>query len=167
MKAGNRKMLTVTTESAQETRALGRLIAETGLQTSDVIALCGPLGSGKTMLVKGLAEGLGVGKEIPVTSPTFVLLHKYIGRVPLYHFDAYRLRCAREMFDIGCEEIFYGQGVSVVEWADHVPECLPEEHLTIRIEITGPSTRRFLITSEGERWKTFLATLRKRLRLET
>ena len=155
--------LTIVTEAPDDTLALGRLIARHGLQPSDVIALSGPLGAGKTVFVKGLADGLDVEKAQPVTSPTFVLLNKYRGRVPLYHFDAYRLRSAAEMFEIGCEEIFFGPGVSVVEWADRVPECLPDERLWIRIEITGPATRRITLTPHGERWTGFASSLAGRI----
>jgi len=163
LKIVERDPLTIVTEAPDDTLALGRLIARHGLRPSDVIALAGPLGAGKTVFVKGLAEGLGVEKAQPVTSPTFVLLNKYQGRMPLYHFDAYRLRSAAEMFEIGCDEIFFGPGVSVVEWADRVPECLPDERLWIRIEITGPATRRITLTPHGERWAGFVSSLAKQV----
>ena len=155
--------LAIASEEVGDTLRLGRALAENGLQASDVIALTGPLGAGKTVLVKGLAEGLGVRSGQAVTSPTFVLLNKHLGRVPLYHFDAYRLRSATEMLDIGCEEIFYGSGVSVVEWADRVRGCLPKERLDIRIEISGAASRRLTLTPHGARWRRFVAALAGRL----
>jgi len=163
LKIVRRDPLTLVTDDPGDTRGLGRLIATHGLQPSDVIALSGPLGAGKTVFVKGLAEGLGVGKEQPVTSPTFVLLNKYLGRVPLYHFDAYRLRSAMDMFEIGCEEQFFGAGVSAVEWADRCPECLPEERLWIRIEIAGPTSRKITLMPCGARWAVFVSTLAERI----
>jgi tRNA threonylcarbamoyladenosine biosynthesis protein TsaE len=161
LKIERHEPLILVSEDAADTRHLGRLIAQHGLRPSDVIALSGPLGAGKTVFVKGLAEGLGVEKAQPVTSPTFVLMNKYAGRMPLYHFDAYRLRSAADMLDIGCEEIFFGPGVSVVEWADRVPECLPDERLWVRIEIIGPASRRIALTPLGERWAGFVASLAK------
>jgi tRNA threonylcarbamoyladenosine biosynthesis protein TsaE len=159
-----REPLTISSEDASDTLALGRLLGELSLRPADVIALVGPLGAGKTVLVKGLADGLGVRPAKAVSSPTFVLLNKHMGRLPLYHFDAYRLRSAADMFAIGCEEVFFGPGVSVVEWADHVPECLPEEHLFLRIEITGPSSRRITLSPRGERWASLVAILCERVR---
>ncbi len=164
MRVEQRSPLIVVTESVSDTRSLGVLIAER-LRQGDVIALSGPLGAGKTVLVKGLAEGLGVGKRQPVTSPTFVLMNKYGGRMPLYHFDAYRLRSAADMLALGCEEIFFGSGVSVVEWADRVPECLPEEYLLVSIEILGQDSRRIVFTPRGARWADFALELAGRLRL--
>ena len=102
------------------------------IKAGDVIALIGDLGTGKTALTKYIAEGLGVGEE--VTSPTFTIINEYkSGRLPLYHFDVFRLSGEEEMYDLGYEEYFCGCGVSVVEWADKVAGLIPAESLVIRI----------------------------------
>jgi tRNA threonylcarbamoyladenosine biosynthesis protein TsaE len=96
-----------------------------------------------------MARGLGVKDERTVTSPTFVLLREYRGALRLYHFDAYRLEDARQMEEIGCHEIFESGGVSVVEWANHVSNCLPAEHFLITIRVGAPMRREFLLTACG------------------
>ena len=107
------------------------------LKPGSIIALRGELGSGKTVLVKGIARGLDV-KEEP-NSPTFVIMNAYRGRIPLYHFDLYRISGKEELEEIGYEDFFFGDGVTVVEWADRVEEVFPED--TIKIEITIPERR--------------------------
>ncbi|MEE0772076.1 MAG: tRNA (adenosine(37)-N6)-threonylcarbamoyltransferase complex ATPase subunit type 1 TsaE [Anaerovoracaceae bacterium] len=98
-----------------------------------VIALTGDLGAGKTTLTKAIAAGLGV--EDVITSPTFNIVKEYdTGRLPLYHFDVYRIGDEDEMYELGYEEYFYGEGVCVVEWADLIPELIPEEAIRINIE---------------------------------
>ena len=137
--------------SREETLALGERLGQL-LRAGDVVALIGPLGSGKTVLTKGIARGLGVTDERMVTSPTFTLIHEYAGRRRLYHFDAYRLDGLGRMLEIGSEEIFAGEGVSVVEWADRVAAGLPEEYLEVRIQIEGPNSRRFTWRPQGSRY---------------
>lgn len=139
----------ITTSSEEETVALGRRIGGL-LEPGGVVALMGSLGSGKTTLVKGLAEGLGISDAREVRSASFLLIAEYKARVPIYHFDAYRLEGAREMYELGCDEIFWGNGVSVVEWADRVEECLPDSYLKISMSIEGPTTRRIELSSHGE-----------------
>ena len=112
---------------------------------NDVIALVGTLGAGKTCFVKGMARGLGVADQRSVISPSFVLLRQYRGRLTLNHFDAYRLEGAAQMEQIGCHEVFASGGVSVIEWADRVAGCLPEEHFLVSIRVAGPSRRQFLL----------------------
>jgi len=140
------------TANVDATLRLGGELARE-LRPGDVLALVGTLGSGKTYLTKGIAAGLGAARQ-DVKSPSFVLLNIYEGgRLTLYHFDAYRLRTAQDMFALGCEEIFASGGVSVVEWADRVPECLPEERVEIRIDIVGGTEREFSITSPDDRFR--------------
>ena len=116
-------MVTIISHSVEETAAFGRSIAST-LRRGGVIALCGDLGAGKTHFVKGLAAGLG-GDGI-VTSPTFTLIHEYTGgRLPLFHFDFYRLEDETEALKIGLEEYLDGEGVCVIEWAEKFPALLP------------------------------------------
>jgi len=139
---------TFITHSPEETLALGRRLGR-ALQAGDVVALAGPLGAGKTHLVKGIAEGLGLADSRDVTSPTFVLVNEYEARLPVYHFDAYRLTGADQLLEIGCEEYFAGQGVSLVEWADRVTAALPPDHLWIDIKPTGPTDRRLHLQAAG------------------
>src|SRR5437899_12146513 len=101
------------------TTAFGRRLAEL-LFPGSVIALVGPLGAGKTHLVRAVAEGLGVADSRVVSSPTFVLIQEYTGRLPIYHFDAYRLKHSGEFLELGAHEYFEGKGVCLVEWADRV-----------------------------------------------
>jgi tRNA threonylcarbamoyladenosine biosynthesis protein TsaE len=116
--------------SSDETLKLGEIIGKS-LNPGSIIALVGDLGAGKTVLVKGIAKGLGVDEE--PNSPTFVIMNSYEGRIPLYHFDLYRLSDEEELLGIGYDEYFFGNGVAAVEWADRVKEIFPEH--TIKIEI--------------------------------
>ncbi|NMB11749.1 MAG: tRNA (adenosine(37)-N6)-threonylcarbamoyltransferase complex ATPase subunit type 1 TsaE [Firmicutes bacterium] len=125
------KALTVLTQGPSETLALGRRIAR-WLKPGDTVNLVGELGVGKTVLAKGIAAGLGIDPAT-VTSPTFSLIHEYTGSMPLFHFDAYRLQRLEEWEDLGYEEYFRGNGVSVVEWGDLVEVYLPTEYLEIEI----------------------------------
>src|ERR1700678_1503176 len=101
-------------------RRLGRLLFPGAL-----VALSGPLGAGKTHLVRAIAEGLGIADSRAVTSPTFVLIQEYDARLPIFHFDAYRLRGAAEFAALGVDEYFAANGVCLIEWADRVTDCLP------------------------------------------
>ena len=117
----------------------------------DVILLEGALGAGKTTFTKGLAKGLGIA--VSIKSPTYTLIREYTqGRLPLYHMDAYRLETTGGG-DLGLEEYLYGQGVSVIEWAQFVPEDLPEHVLTIHIDVTGAdfSKRHLFFSPSGSR----------------
>jgi tRNA threonylcarbamoyladenosine biosynthesis protein TsaE len=140
-----------------ETDALGSRLAGL-LAPGSVLALDGPLGAGKTRLVQAIAAALGVDPA-GVTSPTFVLVNEYHGRLPMYHFDAYRLADDDEFLELGPEEYFEGQGLSLVEWAGRVERCLPEERLEIQIEVTGPCSRRFVIRGHGPRYEAIVASL--------
>jgi tRNA threonylcarbamoyladenosine biosynthesis protein TsaE len=133
------------------TEALGRRLGER-LFPGAVVALVGPLGAGKTHLVRAVAEGLGIPDSRAVSSPTFVLIQEYNARLPIYHFDAYRLRGAGELYDLGVYEYFEGPGVCLVEWADRALECLPNAHLRIDLEVTGESSRQATLTPRGARY---------------
>jgi tRNA threonylcarbamoyladenosine biosynthesis protein TsaE len=140
------------------TTAFGRRLAEL-LFPGAVVALVGPLGAGKTHLVRAVAEGLGVDGRV-VSSPTFVLLHEYPGRLPIYHFDAYRLRSVEEFFDLGGHEYLDGSGVCLVEWADRVAAALPAEHLRVTITPSGEEARRIEVVGQGERYEALVRGLR-------
>ena len=136
------------TNSPDETLAMAEALGGV-LRAGDVLALVGTLGAGKTCLVRGLARGLGVGGDRPVISPTFVLLRSYPGRLTLNHYDAYRLDGPADMEEIGCWEVFESGGVTAIEWADHVAECLPADHVTLRITVAGPTRREFELAADG------------------
>src|SRR5262249_11543642 len=141
------------------TTALGRRLAGL-LFPGAVVALVGPLGAGKTHFVRAVAEGLGIADSRAVSSPTFVLIQEYRARLPVYHFDAYRLRTPEEFFDLGAHEYFEGSGVCLVEWADRVEACLPAERLRITLTVTGDTSRRMTIVGCGETYATVVRELR-------
>jgi tRNA threonylcarbamoyladenosine biosynthesis protein TsaE len=123
------------------------------LSEGDVISLSGDLGAGKTVFTKGLAEGLSISE--PVTSPTFTIIKEYSGRLPLYHFDVYRLSDPNELDALGVDEYFYGDGVSVVEWGDKVEELMPDIHVDVRmLRLVDESFRRIEIAPHGASWQT-------------
>ncbi|MCP5002801.1 MAG: tRNA (adenosine(37)-N6)-threonylcarbamoyltransferase complex ATPase subunit type 1 TsaE [Planctomycetes bacterium] len=151
--------LQIQTIGVDETVMLGNSIGSL-LQPGDVIALTGQLGAGKTHMVKGIAGGMGIHDTSVVTSPSYVLMNSYMGRLPLYHFDAYRLESPDEMYDIDCMEFFWGDGVSVIEWADKVTECLPDEHVRITIRTISQAERSILVSYCGKRYRDFMKDLR-------
>jgi tRNA threonylcarbamoyladenosine biosynthesis protein TsaE len=137
--------LIIAVESEPETDRLGRALADV-LGPGSVVGLVGPLGAGKTRLARAVAEGFGVDPGA-IASPSFVLIHEYEGRLPVYHFDAYRLRSADEFEALGVSDYWDGDGVCLVEWADRVADRLPARRWTVRIEPVGPSARRFEVTA--------------------
>lgn len=134
------------TRSPDETREFGRSLGGS-LLAGCFVALTGDLGSGKTVLVQGIAEGLGCGGE--VSSPSFVIMNEYRGRVPIYHIDLYRVTDSHSLHDLGYREYFYGDGVTLVEWADRVPDLLPSDRLDVSIELTGAEERRITVLPRG------------------
>jgi len=142
--------VTIATHSPDETAQLARTLAQR-LTGGEVIALTGELGAGKTCFAKGLAEGLGIDPNI-VTSPTFVLINEYDGRLHVFHFDAYRLHDSDDLEALGCQEMFAGDGVCIVEWADRVADCLPDDRLDIDIAHAGPTERIITVTEKGDRY---------------
>jgi tRNA threonylcarbamoyladenosine biosynthesis protein TsaE len=133
--------LRVETTTEAETERLGAALAEV-VGPNLVIGLVGPLGAGKTRLVRALAEALGVDPGA-ITSPTFVLIHEYEGQLPIYHFDTYRLDSPEAFAALGPEDYWSAGGVCLIEWADRVEEFLPTDRWTIRITPIGPTTRSF------------------------
>jgi tRNA threonylcarbamoyladenosine biosynthesis protein TsaE len=124
-----------------------------------IVALIGPLGAGKTHLTRAIAEGLGIADARTVSSPTFVLIQEYRARLPIYHFDAYRLHGEAEFFDLGAHEYFEDNGVCLIEWADRVESALPADQLRLTLTVTGETTRRVLIEGRGERHAPLVARL--------
>ena len=139
-------MIEKITKSAQETRDLGRKIGSL-LQAGDVVALAGELGSGKTTLIQGLAEGIGVSDF--VTSPTFILIGEYQGRCPFVHVDLYRLQEIEEIEDLGISEYFERPGIMAIEWAEKMEEILPRKAIKIKMETLSEKERRIRISETG------------------
>ena len=141
----------IETNTPQETFDFGKSLGESA-KAGTVYTLIGDLGVGKTVLTQGLAKGLEIDE--PINSPTFTIVQVYEeGRLPLYHFDVYRIGDVEEMEEIGYEDYFYGEGVSLIEWANLIEEILPEQYTEIKIEKDlekGFDYRKITVTSIGE-----------------
>jgi tRNA threonylcarbamoyladenosine biosynthesis protein TsaE len=148
------------TKSASETIQIGKNIGSL-LRPDDVVALVGELGAGKTQFIKGLAEGAGVGKPTYISSPSFTLINEYLGRVPFYHIDLFRLEQEKEAEELGLEDYFQAGGITAIEWADKIPSLLPEEILWIEIHYTGENTRSLEISGKGDRYHKLVEELSK------
>ena len=146
--------ISVRSDSVNDTLRLGRVIAK-HLRKSDIICLSGDLGSGKTVLTKGIAEGLGIKKN-RIVSPTFVLIRQYSGTMRLFHFDFYRLTESKDIAGIGYEEYLYDDGVSVIEWPERLGFLMPEACLKIRLRIQDRSRRSISMSASGARYKQML-----------
>jgi tRNA threonylcarbamoyladenosine biosynthesis protein TsaE len=136
-------MVSHKTKNPEETKDLGRDLSRK-LEPGALVALIGPLGSGKTVLVQGICAGLGVEKT--VTSPTFVIINEYSGSLNqspiwVYHFDLYRLENVDEFLRLGYEEYFYGKGITLIEWAEKVKEFLPKKRIEINLKILSENER--------------------------
>ncbi len=131
-------------KSVEETIETGARLAKT-LKRGDVVALVGNLGAGKTVFTKGIAKGLGVKNPRYVNSPTFVLIKEYKGRLPLYHFDLYRLTTTNILDAESYEEYFYGDGVTVIEWADKIRKLLPQKYIEVTLAVVGENSRKIEI----------------------
>jgi len=149
------EVLVLESGSPAQTRRLGQRLAR-HLQPGDVLLLSGELGAGKTVLVQGLARGLGVREG--VSSKSFVLLGEYEGHLKLYHADLYRLQAPQEAEELALDE-YCRDGVLVVEWPERAWHLFPADHLLVRFEVTGPRRRRLLLSAAGERWRRPLAAL--------
>lgn len=133
--------------SAEETRALGQRLSS-ALKAGDVVLLSGDMGAGKSELARGIARGLGVTGAVP--SPTFTILNTYKGgRLPLYHFDWYRIQDPDELYAIGAEEYIGTDGVTLIEWHALAPELLPTDALEIALTPTDEQTRVITLTARG------------------
>ena len=131
----------IITHSAEETRNLGKRLAAQ-LHAGDVVLLRGDLGAGKSEFSRGLARGLGITGPVP--SPSFTILNAYDeGRIPLYHFDWYRLESAQEIYEMGMDEQLGGDGIALIEWFEKAEECVPARALLISIRAADEETREF------------------------
>ena len=145
---GKMRMYEIIMNSVDDTERFAMALANL-LEAQDTITLEGDLGAGKTTFTKALAKGLGVKKT--VNSPTFTIVKQYEGRLPFNHLDVYRLAESDE--DLGWDELFYGDAVSVVEWAHLIEQDLPQNRLAIEIYRIGDNERRFVLIPTGERYK--------------
>ena len=152
------KAINVLSKSTDQTLELGEKLAR-HLRKGDIVCLEGDLGSGKTTLIKGIAKGLHIAPE-KVNSPTFVLMNAYHGRLPLYHFDLYRLEAIHEISSIGYEEFLYGDGVAVIEWAERLGQLTPKEYLRIELAHKGENQRLIKIFPAGTRYSQLVDSLR-------
>ncbi|NIR96473.1 MAG: tRNA (adenosine(37)-N6)-threonylcarbamoyltransferase complex ATPase subunit type 1 TsaE [Gammaproteobacteria bacterium] len=136
--------------SVADTHKLAGSIASY-IRPGDVLALCGTLASGKTTFVQGLCKSLGV--SAPVNSPTFTLINEYSGKFPIYHFDCYRLESEEELFSLGYEEYFYGEGVVLIEWADRIRSLLPDYSiaLTFHHDFSQETSRKIILECQDAR----------------
>lgn len=123
-------MKNYTSNSAADTKKIAAELVNT-LNPGSIICMYGDLGAGKTAFVQGMAAALGIDE--PVTSPTFTIVNEYYGKMPLYHFDVYRIGSSDEMFEIGFDEYIDGDGISVIEWAELIEDILPEDRINVTI----------------------------------
>ncbi|MFH1440623.1 MAG: tRNA (adenosine(37)-N6)-threonylcarbamoyltransferase complex ATPase subunit type 1 TsaE [Candidatus Omnitrophota bacterium] len=152
------------THSEKETFDIGKKIA-LNLQKGDIVCLIGNLGSGKTVLTKGIAAGLGINKD-RVISPTFVLIRQHRGKnkLGLYHLDLYRLNNINDILELGYEEYFYGDGIAVIEWADKLKCLMPKQCLKIRLSVKGKEKRIIDFTAMGSHYEKLLERLNEDIR---
>lgn len=147
----------ILSRSDDETQRVGETLARC-LPDGTTVALIGPLGAGKTALVRGLAAACGVPPEL-VVSPTFVLYQPYRGSRDIHHFDVYRLTDSDQFLQLGPEECFESPGITIIEWADRVAECLPADHVRVEITVVDPTTRQIEMRSHGPRYENVVRTM--------
>ena len=150
--------LTIITKSSEETKNLGEELSKF-TKPGDLLAFYGELGAGKTCFIQGISRGLKV-KDY-VTSPSFTIINEYQGKIPIYHFDLFRLDNAEEIIELGYNEYFYGEGLTVIEWAGKIEQLLPKEHLKIKIKFKDRYQRKISFISQGDRFKKFLEELNR------
>ena len=144
----------IVTKNPTQTIEFGRRISRF-FKKGDVVALFGSLGTGKTTLVKGIAKGLGIRRTI-VNSPSFVLFKEYKTKLPLYHFDFYRIKKAQDSYSVGLEEYLFSDGVCVIEWADRIKRFLPTEFLKIELKLKNTNQRGIRLTGVGHHYKDLI-----------
>jgi len=130
------------------------------LKGGEIIGLTGDLGAGKTCFVRGAAEGLGVGKEAWIRSPTFTLVNEYDGRLPVYHIDLYRIGSAQELEELNLREYLYAEGASFIEWFEKLPATEVDEWLGVDFEHAGENERQISFAAHGERYEELLQRLK-------
>ncbi|SNX53093.1 tRNA (adenosine(37)-N6)-threonylcarbamoyltransferase complex ATPase subunit type 1 TsaE [Thermoanaerobacterium sp. RBIITD] len=148
----------IATKNAKETENLGVKLGKL-LKKGDIVLLSGNLGTGKTVLTKGIAKGMGILDY--VTSPTFMIVNEHMGNTPLYHFDVYRIEDYTELYDIGYEEYFYGNGVCVIEWPEKIKPLIPKEYLYVHIDSGSTDDERVIeIAPCGKKYEDILKEMK-------
>lgn len=150
-------MVKIYLENEEKTREIGSKLGKL-LTPKSVICLIGDLGAGKTTMTQSLAKSLEVQDYI--TSPTFTIVNEYEGKIPLYHFDVYRIGSSEEMYDIGFDEYIDGEGVCIIEWANLIEDILPEEYLYIQMNYKE-SGREMILTPFGDKYEEIVKELTK------
>ena len=148
-----------TSNDPESTITLGKKLGSF-MQRGQIIALSGELGAGKTTLVKAIALGAGIPGDVVVSSPSYTLVNEYYGKMPVYHFDLYRLEGADDIHELGYDEYLEGEGLSLVEWADIAPELLPKEHLKIHITIRSEESRTISLMPLGKQYERIVERLK-------
>lgn len=149
----------VVSRSAQQTRSWGKRLGKL-LKGGEIIGLVGELGAGKTCFVRGVAEGLHVGQEAWVRSPTFTLINEYPGRLPVFHIDLYRIESRNELEGLNLREYLYSDGVSLIEWFERLPVDEVNEYLELAIGNVESNKRELRFTAHGERYKKIVKNLK-------
>ncbi len=150
----------VVSKSSRQTMGWGRKLAKL-VQGGEIIGLVGELGTGKTCFVRGFAEGLEVGKDAWIRSPTFTLINEYHARLPIYHIDLYRIGARHELEGLNLREYLYSDGVSLIEWFENLPAADADEFLEIRIAHGGGSKRQLTFVGHGERYEKIVQKLKR------
>jgi len=151
----------VISHSQRQTKSCGKKLAQL-LEGGEIIGLRGELGAGKTCLVRGVAEGLGVGEKAWIRSPTFTLINEYHGRLPVYHIDLYRVSGHAEQEGLNLREYLYGDGVCLVEWFEYLPADETEEFLEVNLTHAGAAHRRLTFSAHGARYERVVEALRNK-----
>lgn len=150
-------MVKIYLENEEKTKEIGYKLGKL-VEPGSVICLIGDLGAGKTTMTQSLAEALEVDDYI--TSPTFTIVNEYEGRLPLYHFDVYRIGCSEEMYDIGYDEYINSDGVCIIEWANLIEDILPDEYLYVELKYKEMA-REMILTPKGEKYEKIVEELIK------
>ena len=151
---------TIVTTSPRQSQNLGRNLGKL-VQGGEIIGLVGELGAGKTCFVRGFAQGIEVGADAWVRSPTFTLINEYSGRLPVYHIDLYRVGKQDELDSLNLREYLYGDGVSLIEWFEYLPAHEVDDYLELRIAHDGGNRRELTFIAHGERYERLIEKLKQ------
>jgi len=148
--------LIIITKSSEEPKNIGKEVGKLA-KPGDLLAFYGELGTGKTCFIQGISQELEV-KDY-VTSPSFTIINEYQGKIPIYHFDLFRLNNEEEILELGYQEYFYGEGLTLIEWAEKIEQLLPKEHIKIVIKFKDRDKRTISFIPHGDRFDNFLKEL--------
>jgi tRNA threonylcarbamoyladenosine biosynthesis protein TsaE len=151
----------ISTRSSSQTMSWGSRLGKL-LEGGEIVALIGELGAGKTCFVRGVTQGLDVGKDSWIRSPSFTLINEYRGRLPVYHIDLYRIGSRDQLEGLNLREYLYSDGVSLIEWFEHLPGDAVDEYLELNIDYAHGARRELTFTSHGERYERIIEALQAR-----